>query len=95
MEGLTYHFLPQKVLQRQKRYIHRVLFNPRDYKIHEFIFLFNEIIEYLYNILPFRAKRGHPKDEILELVEFALLSKWNDQLLIQGFELHRKNLPNS
>ena len=66
------HFLPPYSLQCQKRYFHRVLFNPRESKICEFVFRINDIAEYLKHSPPFGTSQGFTSDKIIELVELGL-----------------------
>ena len=49
---------------------------PRDAKIDEFICCVNSVAEYLGNLPNLQMKKGIPKDNILELVDFVLLHKW-------------------
>ena len=57
-----------------------------DTKIRDFICCIDEIIKYLENLPPFRARQCLPEEEIIELVEFSLIKEWQKNLTIQGFD---------
>ena len=88
------HLLPPKVLQRQIRYLLRGLFKPWEYKIRKFICWVNEMVDYLEDLLPFGRNQGLAEYNILELVEFALLREFQEQLLRQDFYPSSKSLNN-
>ena len=46
-KDLITNLFPLKVLQFQKRYLRRVLYNPRETNIRDLIFWINEMVEYL------------------------------------------------
>ena len=72
IQDLISHFLLQKSLQHQKRYLHRGLYNPCETKIREFIFRITNIIKYLDQLPSFSYYQGLPQDKILEIVDFAM-----------------------
>ena len=92
IEGLTNHFLPQEEIKYQKRYLFWVLFKSHDYKIGKFICCVNEIFEYLKHFTSLGKYQGLAEDKIIELINFALLSKWKNQLPVQGFDLEANDL---
>ena len=60
MKELISHFFPPKVLHRQKRYLSRGLYKPRDTKIQYFISRINDMSEYLEKLPPFREGQHLP-----------------------------------
>ena len=65
MQDVFIHFFPPKVLQRQKRYLLRGLYNPHDTNISKFICRVDEIVEHVDKIPPFGTNQGFPEEEIL------------------------------
>ena len=53
IKELIFHFFPPKVIQRQKRYLRRGVYKPRDTKIRYLVCSIDEIIEYLKKFPPF------------------------------------------
>ena len=45
MKDLITHLFPPKVIQRQKRYLHRGLYKPHNTKISNFICRIDKIVE--------------------------------------------------
>ena len=72
VKGLMNHFLPPKLIQHQKRYLHQGLFNSCDSKIQGFIFCVYEIVDYLKNLPLFGMNQGLPYDKIIRIFEFTL-----------------------
>ena len=72
MKYFITHFLPPKALKRQKIYLWRGLYNPRNTNIWDFIFRIDDMVEYLDNFLTFGIGQGLPENDILNLVEFSL-----------------------
>ena len=60
--------LPPKALQRQKRYLLRILCKTCNVKICESICRIDEIFEDLEKFPPFGDNKGFPCDKILELM---------------------------
>ena len=52
------------------------------------------MVDYLEYFLPFGWNKGLPKNDILELVDFSLQRKWQNQPLIQGFNTATNILSN-
>ena len=69
------HFFPPKAIQRQKRYIQKGLYKPRETKICEFIFRIAEILEYLKKLPSFGISQGLSDDDILNLVSLSFPSE--------------------
>ena len=88
------HFLPPYSLQCQKRYLYRVLFNPCESKICEFLFHINDIAEYLKHSPPFGTSQGFTSEKIIELVEFGLTQIFQKQLIMKLFNLDTKIINN-
>ena len=72
MKYLISHFFPPKAPQRQKRYLRRGLYKPRDTKILYFICRIGNMVEYLDNFPPFGVVQCLQYEEILELVDLSL-----------------------
>ena len=72
MKDLISHFFFPKALQRQKRYLRRGLYKPRDTKIQDFICRIDNIVEYLKKLPPLGAGQRLPNDDILNMVELSL-----------------------
>ena len=68
---ITY-FFPLKVIQRQRIYLQRRLYKPRNSKIRNFIFKIDKIVEYLEKFPPFGINKGLHEYDILELVNFLI-----------------------
>ena len=62
------------------------MYKPRYTKIRDFIWYIDEMVEYLEKFPPFGEGQRVPYDEILNMVEFSLLKKWQKELIIQGFD---------
>ena len=69
MQGMKTHVFPLKALQHQKIYLSWGLFNPLDSNIHEFVFCFKKIIEYLERFSPYGKAQGLPDDEIINWIK--------------------------
>ena len=65
MQDVFIHFFPSKVLQLQKRYLLRGLYNPHDTKISKFICRVDKIVEHLEKFPPFGMTQGFPEEVIL------------------------------
>ena len=91
-QGLVEHFFPPKALQREKRYLCRGLYKPKDCPVRDFVCRVNEILEYLSKFPPFANNQGLPEDEVIELIEFALPREWQRQMLVQGFDPASKSI---
>ena len=73
--AISHFFLP-RALQRQKIYLHRVLYKLQKTKIREFICIINNIFDHLHQLPLFENEQGLPDDDILKLVEFLMPCKW-------------------
>ena len=65
MQDFFIHFLPPKVLQHQKIYLCRGLYNTHDTKIRKFICRVDEIVENLDKVPPFGMNQGFLEEEII------------------------------
>ena len=92
LNAVTAHHLPQKALIRQKRYLRRDVKKPREMNIRQFTARINEINEYLAFFPPFEADSKMPEDEILDILETAIPSSWQTQMMLQGFDFMEHDL---
>ena len=65
MQDVFIHFFPPKVLQHQKIYLCRGLYNTHDTKIRKFICRVDEIVENLDKVPPFGMNQGFSEEEII------------------------------
>ena len=76
MKDLISHLFLPRALRRQKRYLRRGMYKPRDTNIQDCICFIYNMVEYLENFPPLWAVQRLPEDEILDLVEFSLSKEW-------------------
>ena len=69
------------------------MFETQDFKVREFVYSANEIVEYLKKLPPFGNYQGFPEDKIINLDKFYIPYEWQKQLLMQGFN-SSANSPN-
>ena len=65
MQDVFIHFFPPKVLQHQKIYLRRGLYNLHDTKIRKFICRVEKIVENLDKFPPIGMNQGFPEEEII------------------------------
>ena len=70
MKYFITNFFPPNTLQRQKRYLQRWLYKPRNTKIRDFIFYIDKMVEYFRKFPPYVVGQRLHDYEILNLVEF-------------------------
>ena len=63
------NFFPPKVLQRQKKYLGRGMYKPRNANIRYFICPIDNMVKYLEKFPPFGLVQRLPEDDTLKLVE--------------------------
>jgi hypothetical protein len=87
VQAVTDYVLPVLALPSQKRYMRRIARKPAEMSMKEYIARYAEVNDYLaqFNAVAGEANKL-PADEVLEHAEFAIPSKWRQQMVLQGFE---------
>ena len=81
-----------KALNTQKGYMKKILRKPKDMRIRDFLARFKELNKYLEEFPPYNANQELPEDEIILTLESAIPSKWQQQMVLQGFEVVDKTI---
>ena len=77
LQAVAMTVFPKKSLTTQKRYMRRIMRNPRDMKTRDYCARYAEINKYLEEFPPFEGKQQVlPEDEILEHLEFVIPNSW-------------------
>ena len=86
MEALTKHVFPNKALQKQKRYMRRVLRKPRELSTRDFVSRVCEINNLLTQFPGATNESKLPDDELLDLLEFGMPNSWQRSMTLQDFD---------
>jgi len=86
LQDLIMHMLPRCALQMQGRFMHHKLYKPFKVPVWDFMTQLMEINQILNNFSPFAADQALPKDEILDIAEFAMPATWQKTMVLQGFD---------
>ena len=88
ISAVTLGAFPHKVLQDQKRWMRCFLKKPRDMLVQDYITNVTEINNYLPKFL-LVTQGGNstkiPDKELLDLLEFGITIKWQQQIQVQNF----------
>ena len=85
MGNLTQHVFPLKALETQKSYMRRFLCKPKDIKVPNFVSRVSELHQLLTLFPGTDDDSKLPDDEILDLLEFGMLSSWQRQMILHAF----------
>ena len=92
-QDLIEHFFPPKALQRQKRWLRRVMCKPRDMTIRQLVERVSEINDYLIYFPPFSGELNQPEeDELLEILLCSVPNSWQKELIMQGKDADEMSL---
>ena len=84
IKDLIANFFLPKALQRQKRYLQRGLYKPRDINIRDFIWKIDEMVEYLGKFPPFGAGQSLSDYNIIHIVDFSSPKDWQNNWSSMG-----------
>jgi hypothetical protein len=72
---------PFKVLQKQKRYMHRYMRKPQDMKVRTYVHSLMRInIEEILHLPPFAQDQRLSEDEIIEIILNATPNSWSQEM---------------
>ena len=86
MEHLGSHVFPTKALQKQKRYMRRVLRKPRDLTTRDYVARVCEINNLLASFPGADENSKLPEDELLDILEFGMPNSWQRAMTLQDFD---------
>ena len=93
LQAVTVQILPKSALLHQKRYMRRILRKPHDMTIRAYHARYQELNRSLAKFPPFSgASQKLPDDEVKEHLEFAIPTKWQKQMILQGFNAVDKTI---
>ena len=92
LRAVTNKVFPMKAINTQNRYTKKILRKPKDMRIRDFLARFKELNKYLEEFPPYNANQELPEDEIILILESAIPSKWQQQMVLQGFEVVDKTI---
>ena len=88
IQAVTLGVFHQKALQDQTRWMQSFLKKPRDMPVQDYIAQVIEINNYLEEFPPTIVGRNAtklPDNELLDLLEFRIPIKWQQQMQVQNF----------
>ena len=92
MNDLSKHVFPVRALAKQKRYMRRFVRKPKHLKTREFLSNLVEMNEDLASFPPYREYQQLDEDEMLEITEFALPTKWQTAMIEHDFNCSTKTI---
>ena len=92
MAAVTLHVFPRKALARQKRYLCRVARKPRDMSVRQYAARIVQLNDDLPNYPEATVNDKLDKDELVEVIEAGLPGHWNQEMLLQGFDVTAHSL---
>jgi hypothetical protein len=87
VQALTTHIFPQHALCKQKQYMHCHMRKPWDMTMRIYRNRVVELNNYLAHFPgSFNVEQKLEEEEIINILEFGVPLKWQDQMVLQGFD---------
>ena len=87
VQALTTHIFPQRALRKQKRYMRRHMRKPFDMPMRNYRNRVVELNNYLEHFPgDFDNDQKLDEEEIIDILEYGVPVKWQDQMVLQGFD---------
>ncbi len=85
--AVTTHVMPQRALAHQKRCMRGFMRKPLSVTTRLFVARVNELNTHSSDFPPFNDDQALPQDETMDILEFAIPSRWRNQATSQGFDV--------